>query len=309
MKLDVQDREGKKVKSIDVDDLVFATKTHRSLVHQAMLAYRANLHRGTHKTKSRGEVRGSTRKLFRQKGTGRARMGSNRSPIRRGGGVAFGPRPRSYRQDLPKRMRRLALRSVLSAKVASGKLRVIDALSFDKPQTKELKNVLAALGFERSTLVVTGQSLEALKKSVVGRVVDVELAQVPQVALLLEVAAHWLVPALCRAEAELDGIVAVPVGGLDLSDEARTGFNDCRATHMAVFIKDLHHAQLLAQQSADHSFTSMSTPAGSCSRISVSTVREDGFSMSMMRLCVRISNCSRESLSMKGERITVNFLM
>ena len=166
MKLDVQDREGKKVKSIDVDDLVFATKPHRSLVHQAMLAYRANLHRGTHKTKSRGEVRGSTRKLFRQKGTGRARMGSNRSPIRRGGGVAFGPRPRSYHQDLPKRMRRLALRSVLSAKVASGKLRVIDTLSFDKPQTKELKNVLAALGFERSTLVVTGQSLETLKKSV-----------------------------------------------------------------------------------------------------------------------------------------------
>jgi len=166
MKIDVQDRAGKKVRSIDIDDAVFATKPHRSLVHQAMLAQRANLHRGTHKTKSRGEVRGSTAKLFRQKGTGRARMGSNRSPIRRGGGVAFGPRPRSYAQALPKRMRRLALRSVLSAKAASDKLRVIDELSFEKPQTKEMKSVLAALGFERSTLVVTGQPAESVKKSV-----------------------------------------------------------------------------------------------------------------------------------------------
>ena len=166
MKLDVRNSQGKKVKSIDVDDQVFAIKPHRAIVHQALLAGRANHHRGTHKTKSRGEVRGSTVKIFRQKGTGRARMGCIRSPIRRGGGVAFGPRPRSYHQDLPKRMRRLALRSVLSAKVASGKLRVIDKLSFDKPQTKELKNLLAAFGFERSTLLVTAESSENVKKSV-----------------------------------------------------------------------------------------------------------------------------------------------
>ncbi len=166
MKLDVLDREGKKVKSIDVDDQVFGVKPHRSLVHQAMLAQRANLHRGTHKTKSRGEVRGSTAKLFRQKGTGRARMGSNRSPIRRGGGVAFGPRPRSYHQDLPKRMRRLALRSVLSAKAANGTLRVIDALAIETPRTKELRTLLDTFGFERSTLVVTGQPSVAIKHSV-----------------------------------------------------------------------------------------------------------------------------------------------
>ena len=166
MKLDVLDRKGKKVKSIDVDDLVFGVKPHRSLVHQAMVAQRANLHRGTHKTKSRGEVRGSTAKLFRQKGTGRARMGSNRSPIRRGGGVAFGPRPRSYHQDLPKRMRRLALRSVLSAKAANGTLRVIDALSIETPRTKELRTLLDVFGFERSTLVVTGQPSVGIKHSV-----------------------------------------------------------------------------------------------------------------------------------------------
>ncbi|MCH8065395.1 MAG: 50S ribosomal protein L4 [Chloroflexi bacterium] len=166
MKLDVLDREGKKVKSIDVDDQVFGVKPHRSLVHQAMLAQRANLHRGTHKTKSRGEVRGSTAKLFRQKGTGRARAGSIRSPIRRGGGVAFGPRPRSYHQDLPKRMRRLALRSVLSAKAANGTLRVIDALVIETPRTKELRTLLDVFGFERSTLVVTGQPSVGIKHSV-----------------------------------------------------------------------------------------------------------------------------------------------
>ena len=165
MKLDVLDREGKKVKSIDVDDQVFGLKPHRSLVHQAMLAQRANLHRGTHKTKSRGEVRGSTAKLFRQKGTGRARAGSIRSPIRRGGGVAFGPRPRSYHQDLPKRMRRLALRSVLSAKAANGTLRVIDALVIETPRTKELRTLLDVFGFERSTLVVTGQPSVGIKQS------------------------------------------------------------------------------------------------------------------------------------------------
>ena len=165
MKLDVLDSKGKKVKSIDVDDLVFGVKPHRSLVHQAMVAQRANLHRGTHKTKSRGEVRGSTAKLFRQKGTGRARAGSIRSPIRRGGGVAFGPRPRSYHQDLPKRMRRLALRSVLSAKAANGTLRVIDALVIETPRTKELRTLLDVFGFERSTLVVTGQPSVGIKQS------------------------------------------------------------------------------------------------------------------------------------------------
>jgi large subunit ribosomal protein L4 len=166
MKLDVHDREGKKLRSIDVDDLVFAEKPHRSLVHQALVAQRANQRQGTHKTKTRGEVRGSTVKLRRQKGTGWARVGSIRSPTRRGGGVAFGPRPRSYRQDLPKRMRRLAIRSVLSAKAHDGALRVVDALAGDAPKTKDMVAVLQKLGFERSTLVVTAQPEPTVKQSV-----------------------------------------------------------------------------------------------------------------------------------------------
>ncbi|MBI4571089.1 MAG: 50S ribosomal protein L4 [Chloroflexi bacterium] len=165
MKLDVRDREGKTVRSIDVDDLVFGLKPHRSMVHQAMLAQRANQHRGTHKTKTRGEVAGSTIKILRQKGTGRARQGAESAPHRRGGGIVFGPRPRSYRQDLPKRMRRLAIRSVLSARAADGDLLVIDKLEMEAPSTKELAALLQSLGFERTTLVVTAEPSPQVKRS------------------------------------------------------------------------------------------------------------------------------------------------
>ena len=166
MKLDVHSKQGKKLKSIEVDDQVFGLKPYRALVHQALVAGRANQRQGTHKTKSRGEVRGSTAKIMRQKGTGRARMGSNRSGIRRGGGVIFGPRPRSYRQALPKRMRRLAIRSVLSAKAADGSLRVIDGLAMETPRTSELQGLLTTLGFQRSTLVVTAEPESSIKLSV-----------------------------------------------------------------------------------------------------------------------------------------------
>ena len=149
----------------------------------------------------------------------------------------------------------------------------------------------------------------ALSDCVLRGLVDLKLAQVAQVALLLEMAAHGLVAAFGCAEAELYGIVAVAIGSLDLRDQAGPGFDHRRAAHAALWVEHLDHAKLSAENAIDHSFTSMSTPAGSCSRISVSTVREDGFSISMMRLCVRISNCSRESLSMNGERITVNFLI
>ena len=165
MNLDVVDRAGKKVKSIEVDDQVFGLKPHRSLVHQTLLAQRANQRQGTHKVKTRGEVAGSTHKLYRQKGTGRARAGSIRAPNRRGGGIVFGPTPRSYRQDLPKRMRRLALRSVLSAKAADGSLHVIDGWGMETPRTKELRELLESLGLDRTTLIVTANPEQAIKMS------------------------------------------------------------------------------------------------------------------------------------------------
>ncbi len=166
MQLDVRDRSGKTVRKIEVDDLVFGVKPHRSLVHQAFVAHRANQRHGTHSTKTRGEVRGSTAKLFRQKGTGRARQGSIRAPHRRGGGIVFGPKPRSYRKGLPKRMRRLAIRAVLSAKAANGSLQVIDELAVDRPRTKDLLAVLQGFGFDRSTLVVTAKPETNVKLSV-----------------------------------------------------------------------------------------------------------------------------------------------
>ena len=158
MKLAVHNAEGKQVRQITVDDAVFGITPNLAVLHQAFVAQRANQRRGTASTKTRGEVQGSTRKMRRQKYTGSARQGSSRSPLRTGGGVAFGPRPRSYRQDLPKKMRRLAIRSALSGKLADGQLHVIDKLGgLTRPRTKEVVSILHNAGIERSALIVTGE--------------------------------------------------------------------------------------------------------------------------------------------------------
>ncbi len=157
MKLPVVNAQGKRLRQITVDDSVFGIEPHSAVLHQAFVAQRANQRRGTASTKSRGEVQGSTRKIRGQKYTGRARQGSSRSPVRVGGGVAFGPKPRSYAQRLPKKMRRLAIRSALSGKVADGQLRIVDKLSFGAPRTKEMLGLLRSVGIERSALIVTDQ--------------------------------------------------------------------------------------------------------------------------------------------------------
>ena len=116
MQVPVYSLTGKVVEHIEISDRVFAAPFNEGIVHQAMVRQRANARQGTHDTKTRGEIASSGGKLFRQKGTGMARAGSRRSPLRRGGGITFGPHPRSYRQAMPKKMRQLALRCVLSAK-------------------------------------------------------------------------------------------------------------------------------------------------------------------------------------------------
>ena len=131
MKLQVLDATGTSVEEIDADDAVFGIEPNEPVVHQTLLAQLAARRSGSANTKSRGEVKGSTRKLRRQKGLGMARVGSANSPIRRGGGVAFGPKQRSYVQKLPKRMRRLAIRSVLSSRVADGRLKVMSDFGLD----------------------------------------------------------------------------------------------------------------------------------------------------------------------------------
>ena len=158
MELAVRDPDGKQAKPITADDLVFGLKPHLAVVHQTLLAQLANRRAGSGSTKTRGEVAGSTAKLRRQKGTGQARLGSIRSPLMRHGGIVFGPKPRSFSQRLPKRMRRLAIRSVLSAKAADGSLQVVNKLSLEKPRTKEIVALLGNLGLERSTLLVTEEA-------------------------------------------------------------------------------------------------------------------------------------------------------
>ena len=157
MQVPVYNLAGEVVRNIEISDSVFGVPFNEGVVHQAMLRQRANARQGTASTKTRGEVAGSTHKMYRQKGTGFARAGSRRSPVRRGGGITFGPHPRSYRQAMPKKMRRLALRCVLSAKVGDGELKILEELKFDEPKTKQMVQVLASLGADYSALVVTSE--------------------------------------------------------------------------------------------------------------------------------------------------------
>ncbi len=155
MQLAVRNVAGEVVDNIDVDGSVFAVPLNTAVVHQAMVRQLANARLGTAETKTRGEVAGSTRKLYKQKHTGRARKGSIKSPLLKGGGITFGPHPRSYKQRMPKKMRRLALRCLLSAKASSGEIVVVDELKLDQPRTAEMARVLKALGVTSSALVVT----------------------------------------------------------------------------------------------------------------------------------------------------------
>jgi large subunit ribosomal protein L4 len=165
VKLPVYNLEGEEVKKIDVSDAVFAVPFNEAVVHQVLVGQQANARQGTAATKTRGMVSGSTRKLYRQKGTGYARAGSKKSPLRKGGGITFGPHPRDYRQQIPKKVRRLALRCILSAKATDGELKVLEGFDFEEPKTKKMIDVLLALGIESSALIVTPEPEENVIKS------------------------------------------------------------------------------------------------------------------------------------------------
>jgi len=155
VQVSVYNLAGEVVRQIEISDLVFAVPFNEAVVHQVMVSQRANARQGTNSTKTRSEIAGSTRKLFRQKGTGSARAGSKKSPLHRGGGITFGPKPRDYRQDTPKKMRRLALRCVLSAKAGDGELKILEEWNFEEPKTKKMAEILSALGVASSALIVT----------------------------------------------------------------------------------------------------------------------------------------------------------
>jgi large subunit ribosomal protein L4 len=163
--VDVLNKESKSVSKVDLPDDIFGVEVKKGLMHEVVRNHLANRRQGTASTKSRGEISGGGRKPYRQKGTGRARAGSNRSPVWRGGGTIFGPKPRDYSYRLPKKVKWGALSSALSAKVADGEVVVVDELTLPGPKTKELAGILKGLGLGNSVLIITPKKDEALELS------------------------------------------------------------------------------------------------------------------------------------------------
>ncbi len=153
-KVDVYSQDAKVVKQMDLADAVFGIEPNQQVMFDAIVMQQASLRQGTHKTKTRREVSGGGKKPFRQKGTGRARQGSTRAVQWRGGGIAFGPTPRSYAYKLNRKVRRLALRSVLSAKMVENHCTVVDTMKFDEIKTKSFVELMKAFNFEKKTLFV-----------------------------------------------------------------------------------------------------------------------------------------------------------
>ncbi|WP_297519797.1 50S ribosomal protein L4 [uncultured Clostridium sp.] len=157
-------KEGQKIEDIQLNEVVFGAEVNEAVLHQVVVALLANKRQGTQSAKTRSEVRGGGIKPWKQKGTGRARQGSIRSPQWAGGGIVFAPKPRSYRKSLPKSMRLVAMRSALSNLIVEDKMVVLDSLEFDAPKTKEAIKILNA--FEaKKTLVITLESNENVYKS------------------------------------------------------------------------------------------------------------------------------------------------
>lgn len=165
MDLQLKDNKGKVVGSVAVSDQVWGAPSNDVLLHQAVLAQQANKRAGTQDTQTRAEVSFSTRKIRPQKGTGSARQGSRRSPLLKGGGVAFGPHPRSFKHRLPKKMRRQALRIALSDKVREDGVNVIDAIKLDSPKSSTIRDIVSAFDLKGRTLIVTGSTDQNIVKS------------------------------------------------------------------------------------------------------------------------------------------------
>lgn len=165
MEVPVYDSSGQVVDQVQLSEAVFGVPFNEAVVHQAMVRQLANRRQGTASTKARAEVKGSQRKLYAQKHTGRARRGNIKSPLLRGGGVVFGPKPRSYRQSMPKKMRRLALKCMLSAKAREGNIKVVQELSFEEGKTRHMAGVLSSLGSDSSVLILTGESTPEVVRS------------------------------------------------------------------------------------------------------------------------------------------------
>lgn len=156
-KIDVLDIQGNVVENIEVNDSVFAIEPNKQAIYDAVILARANMRQGTHAVKNRSDVRGGGKKPYKQKGTGRARQGTTRAPQWRGGGVVFGPTPRSYAIKMNKKVRRLALKSAIAQKFANGEIIVLDNVAFEAPKTKEMVAIMNNIGAVRKPLLVTAE--------------------------------------------------------------------------------------------------------------------------------------------------------
>ena len=160
---EVKDKNNKPVGKINLSDEVFGVKAKEGVLHNAVVNFLANQRQGTHATKTKGLVSGGGKKPWKQKHTGRARSGSSRSPLWRGGGTVFGPQPRDYSYAIPKKARRLALKAALSGKLSDGEIIVVETLSIEKPQTKEMMSVLKGLQLDgKSTLIIVPEHNETI---------------------------------------------------------------------------------------------------------------------------------------------------
>ena len=164
--LDVHNRSGDVLHAKELADAFTDAEVNGPVIHQCVVAYLANQRQGTASTKSRSEVRGSGRKLYRQKGTGRARVGDAKSPIRVHGGVAFGPKPRSYRQDTPKRVRRLGLHSALADRFQNQQCILVEDFTLEQPRTKDMVNMLKALNVDGKALLILDEQSQNIHLSV-----------------------------------------------------------------------------------------------------------------------------------------------
>ncbi|MFD2617378.1 50S ribosomal protein L4 [Terrilactibacillus laevilacticus] len=204
-KLVVLDQKGSEVGNIELADSVFGIEPNEQVLYQAIVMQQASRRQGTHATKNRSAVRGGGRKPWRQKGTGRARQGSIRSPQWVGGGTVFGPTPRSYSYKIPKKARRLAIKSALSSKVKENELIVLDNLAFEAPKTKEFSNVLTNLSATKKALIVTSELDETVVLSS-RNIPGVTVLTAPEVNVL-DVVSHDKLIVTKEAAAKLEEVL------------------------------------------------------------------------------------------------------
>jgi len=210
---------GERAGVVELRDDVFGVEPNAALMHQAVQRQLANARQGTHDTKTRGEVAGSTKKMWRQKGTGRARQGSKRAPHWRTGGVVFGPHPRSYQQDLPKKMRSGALRSALSTRLRSGELVILEAIPhIDAPSTKTARHLVDSITIAKSRLIILAGPNDIFRLSL-RNLPGVRVTTTESLSTY-DVMRHGQVVVVLEAARQIEGRLGLPAGAHGEHDHA-----------------------------------------------------------------------------------------